>query len=70
MNFFITAFLVLVVPLGLFLVWDQWWLSRKASEKAKHKRPYPAVPFETDSSGRSGTDGGGDSGCSDGGSCS
>jgi hypothetical protein len=71
MNFFLTAFLVLVVPVVLFLVWDHRRLAKKASQDAKHVRPFPAVPFKADPTGAGGADGGGgDAGCGDGGGCS
>lgn len=71
MNFFITAILLLIVPVGLFLAWDQWRLGRKASEDAKLVRPYPAEPLKNDATKGGVADGGsGDASCSDGGSCS
>ena len=71
MNFFLTAILLLIVPLGLFLAWDQWRLGRKASEDAKLVRPYPAEPLKNDATKGGVADGSsGDGSCSNGGSCS
>lgn len=72
MNFFLTALVVLVVPVVLFLVWDHRRLAKRASQDAKHVRPFPPVPFKADSTGAGGADSGsgGDGGCGDGGSSS